>query len=223
MTLSDATICALVTPSPSPTPTHPFLGGIDALVSLHVDDDFYIRELSMQILDHLKDVTPAEVLIRAKVGMGLERMVTLATGSDQLNRAYAAEAIGEEIWNNPNSRHRVVEVGGVEALLAMCHKPNEPLDSLLPSLWSLRNILQDNPQAQEQFAHREGMSVMNSLLQRSLSGSYAENTEKVMESALYCMLGAVHGHERNHRQLLKFGLDTCMDIEECIVPKVGVP
>jgi len=29
-------------------------GGIDALVSLHVDDDFYIRDLSMQILDHLK-------------------------------------------------------------------------------------------------------------------------------------------------------------------------
>jgi hypothetical protein len=32
---------------------------------------------------------------------GVERMVTMATGEDQLNRTYAAQAIGEEIWGNP--------------------------------------------------------------------------------------------------------------------------
>jgi len=55
-------------------------------------------------------VTPAEVLVRAKHSLGLERMVTLATGDDQLNRAYAAEAIGEEVYADPAKRLRAVEV-----------------------------------------------------------------------------------------------------------------
>jgi hypothetical protein len=176
-------------------------------------------------------VTPAEVLVRAKHSLGLERMVTLATGDDQLNRAYAAEAIGEEVYADPAKRLRAVEVrayrmkwgwrrvvcgsgvwhwqllccfsprrrrcpfnrapvsraahiflaqvGGVEALLAMCARPDEPLDALLPALSSLRNILQDNPRAQEQFAFREGIIVMTEVLQRCISGRHGEQTEKV--------------------------------------------
>ena len=54
--------------------------GIDALVGLHCDDDPYIRDLSFQILDHLKDVTPAEVIVRKKADLGIERLVTLASG-----------------------------------------------------------------------------------------------------------------------------------------------
>ena len=44
--------------------------GIDALVSLHCDDDGWIRDLSFRILDHLKDVTPADVLVRKKADLG---------------------------------------------------------------------------------------------------------------------------------------------------------
>jgi hypothetical protein len=73
----------------------------------------------------------------------------------------------------------LVQVGGVEALLAMCARPDEPLDALLPALSSLRNILQDNTRAQEQFAFREGIVVMTEVLQHCISGRHGEQTEKV--------------------------------------------
>ena len=31
--------------------------------------------------------------------------------SDQLNRTFAAEAIGEELWNDPTKQQRIVEIG----------------------------------------------------------------------------------------------------------------
>ena len=61
--------------------------------------------------------------------------------------------------------------------------------------------------------------MMTEILQRCLGGHHGDQTEKVMEGAMHCVLGAIHGNERNHRLLLKVGLNTVMDIDEEIVPK----
>ena len=71
-------------------------------------------------------MTPAEVLVRAKHSLGLERMVTLATGDDQLNRAYAAEAIGEEVYADPAKRLRAVEVRASPVYIAPIYAPIYP-------------------------------------------------------------------------------------------------
>lgn len=72
--------------------------GIEAIVPLHADVDAHVRRISIQIVEHLEDITPPEVLARMKQNVGLERMIALATSSDPLVRAVAAESIGEELW-----------------------------------------------------------------------------------------------------------------------------
>jgi hypothetical protein len=48
------------------------------------------------------------------------------------------------------------------------------------------------------------------------TGIYQENTEKLLESVLFCLQISVENNERNKRKLLLNGLDILMDIEECI-------
>jgi DNA-directed RNA polymerase subunit RPC12/RpoP len=189
-------------------------GGIDAIVSLHIDNQPHIRDLSVSIIGHLEDITPAEVLARVKVDIGLERMVTLAASQDPLVRAVAAESIGEEIWSDPRKQRRAHEIGGVDVLLAIIANKDEPVESVLPALHSLRNIIQNNVDAQTQFSYRDGLSVVAELIRKAFSGFFAEQTEKVLEAALHCLKFGVLNHERNSRKLLMVGLDAVMDVAE---------
>jgi hypothetical protein len=50
-----------------------------------------------------------------------------------------------------------------------------------------------------------------------IPGIYQENTEKLLESILFCLQISVENNERNKRKLLLTGLDILMDIEECII------
>ena len=139
-------------------------GGVDAIVALHIESDVYVRELSIKVIEYLSDITPPEVLARTKQSMGLDRMVKLATSDDPLVRAVAAESIGEELWHDPSKQSRTIEVGGLDALLAITANPNEPVESLLPAIWSLRNLMHGQSTIKSQFAYRDGISVMNSVL-----------------------------------------------------------
>jgi hypothetical protein len=50
-----------------------------------------------------------------------------------------------------------------------------------------------------------------------VTGIYQENTEKLLESILFCLQISVENNERNKRKLLLNGLDILMDIEEHII------
>lgn len=187
-------------------------GGVDAVVSLHIDVDPHVRDLSVKIIEYLDDITPAEVLARTKADIGLERMVSLAASADPLVRAVAAESIGEEIWQDPSKQTQARKIGGVDVLLGIAANANEPVDSLLPALWSLRNIMHDQPHAKTQFGYRDGISIMNSVIRQGFSGRYAEQSEKVFEAALSCLSTAALNDERNSRRLLMVALPAVLDL-----------
>jgi hypothetical protein len=188
--------------------------GIDAIVTLHSDSDKYIQELSVKIIEHLEDITPIEVLTKLKVSMGLEQLVTLASNSDPLVRAVAAESIGEDIWHDPSKQNRVTQVGGVDALLAITSNNDEPVESILPALWSLRNLMHNNSEAQSQFNFRDGIAAVVTVIGRCISGFYYEQTEKILEASLSCFVTAILNHERNSRRLLVIGLEVIMDFAD---------
>lgn len=194
--------------------------GIEAIVTLHNDPDPHMQELSVQIIEHLEDVTPADVIARAKMDIGLERMVVLASNDDPIVRAVAAEAIGEEVWHNPKMQARTLEVGGVDALLAIIANREEGVGSLLPALWSVRNLLHNNFSVQAQFAHRDGVLAVNMAISRCIAGHFGNQTEKVLEAALACLANAILNHERNSRRLLVVGLESLMDIADGKLPDV---
>ncbi len=188
--------------------------GIEAIVPLHSDPDRYVRDLSVQIIEHLEDITPAEVLARARSLVGLERMVTLASNDDPLVRAVAAEAIGEEIWMDPNKQSRALEIGAIDSLIAIVNNSDERLESLLPAIWSLRNLLHNHAAAQAQFGYRDGIKAVAQVIRKGLSGAFHEHAEKVFEACVACFISAVSKEPRNSRRLVMIGLDAIIEISE---------
>jgi hypothetical protein len=154
------------------------------------------------------------VLAKKKLDIGLDRMVTLLSDADPLSRAVAAESIGEEIWSDPKKRALVNALGSVEALLTVMTNPEEPMESLLPTLWTLRNCLHDNSEAQDQMFQRDGVQVTLDVLARTLTGRYEENTERLVESCLAIIVNAIHKSDRNSRKLLRLGLDVIIDLAD---------
>jgi len=188
--------------------------GTSAIIALSTDPDHYIQDLQQQIIEYLEDVTPAEVLAKTKMNIGLERMVVLAANADPLVRAVAAESIGEEIWHDGKKQKRALEIGGLEVLLSMIAREDEVVGSLVPALWSLRNILHNNSEAQTQVQYRDGISVLVQCIQRCAVGQYAEHTEKIMEACLACITACIANNERNSRRLLTIGLEAMMDLAD---------
>jgi HEAT repeat protein len=188
--------------------------GISAIVPLHTDPDPYIRDLSVQIIEHLEDITPAEVLARARELVGLERMVTLASNDDPLVRAVAAEAIGEEVWRDPSKQARAQEIGAIDSLLAIVHNPEESLQSLLPAIWSLRNLQHNHAAGQAQFGYRDGVKLVCNVIRRGLAGVFDEHAGKLFEACVACLISAVTKEPRNSRRLVMIGLDALVEISE---------
>jgi hypothetical protein len=199
--------------------------GIELIVPLHADVDPHIRTLSVEIIEHLEDITPPEVLARIRKNVGLERMISLAVAStDPLVKAVAAESIGEEIWSaaaasknlvdsSQNLQDRTLELGGIDALLAMLLREEEEVAVVLPALWSLRNLLHRHYGAQQQFGvHRDGIVLVTQILRRCWKGLFGKQVEKVLEASLACLINAVQGHDKNARRLVLSGLDAILAI-----------
>lgn len=190
------------------------LNGVGTIISLSTDPDIHIQDLQAQVIEYLGDVTPIEVLTKAKMDIGLERMVVLATNNDPQVRSVAAESIGEEIWQKPELQQRALEVGAFEVLLNILNNDDEGVNSLLPAIWSIRNVLHNNRQAQEQCAHRDALAVFTKVVQRCAFGQYGDHTEKIIEAVLAAYVAAISNHERNSRRLLVVGLEAIMDISD---------
>jgi hypothetical protein len=195
------------------------INGIDQIVNLLAHEDIQVQDLALQILEMLEDVTPPEVMARAKKGIGLERMVTLVTSEDPLVRAVAVESIGEEVWRDVKKQQVVNKLGGIDSLVSICDNPREPLTSVLPALWSLRNVLYKNYEGQNQFRDCDGCSAVVRILKRCIEGEFADQSDKVLESALSCLVSAIQDHEFNSRRLLRVGLEVLMDLAELNLAK----
>jgi hypothetical protein len=189
-------------------------GGTDAVVMMLAHSDYNVQETARSVLELLEDVTPAEVMARTKKNMGLQRMVKLISDSDPLVRSVAAESIGEEVWKNPQKQSIVNQLGGVAALIGICANPTEAVTSILPALWSLRNVLHANPVGQDQFMEHKGSQEIILVLRRCISGEFGDQSEKVLESCLGALASATHNHDKNCRHLLQVGLETLMDLAE---------
>lgn len=197
--------------------------GIDLIVPLHAHTDEHIRHLSVSIITHLEDITPEEVLARMREALPIDRVVQLTSHADPLVRAVAAEQIGEHIYRNSSAvnarsmtstaevQDAVTSIGGLDSLLAILNNPREPVISLLPALWSLRNLLSNHFQNQSQFHYRDGILVLCKILDGIVMDNiYAEQVEKVIEGVLVALTAAVHKHDRNSRRLVMIGLDSVL-------------
>jgi hypothetical protein len=199
------------------------LGGTDCVVTMLGHEDINVQQTAIKVLELLEDVTPLEVLTKTKNSISLERMINLLASQDPLVRAMAAESIGEELWKDEKKQQIINELHGIEGLVAICKNPLESINSVLPTLWSLRNCLHSNPTGQTQFHSCDGIQSILSLLSNTIHGNYKEQTEKMFESILLCLISAISTHEHNSRRLLQLGLDLLLDIsEEKISAKIGV-
>lgn len=188
--------------------------GIDRCVSLLGDDDPHIVETARQIVAHLEDVTPIEVMSAAKSRIELDRLVQLAKVDDPLVRALAAETMGEEVWRNVAKQKELSRLGGITALVNIIANQKESITSVLPAIWSLRNLLHKNLDGQNQFYEGDGMKALVTVLSRCFQGEFYEQSEKMLEACLGCMVNAISGHERNSRRLLATGMAAVLDMAE---------
>jgi HEAT repeat protein len=188
--------------------------GIESCMNLLRDTDPHIVEVANQIVGHLEDITPKEVLAAAKSKFSIDALVTLSTADDPLVRALVAEALGEEVWLDASKQKVLNKLGGIPALLRICSRPDESITAVLPALWSLRNLLYKNPEGQNQFYDNNGMIIISEVMGKCFLGAYAESSDKVMESCLGCAVNALVNHERNARRLLVAGLDHILDLAE---------
>jgi hypothetical protein len=199
------------------------LGGTDCVVTMLGHDELNVQQTAIKVLELLEDVTPLEVLTKTKNSISLERMINLLSSQDPLVRAMAAESIGEELWKDAKKQGVINELHGIESLLMICKNPTESVNSVLPALWSLRNCLHGNATGQMQFHTSEGIQILLNLFTNTIHGTYKEQTEKIMESLLLCLISAISEHEQNSRRLLQRGLDLLLDVsEEKIANRVGV-
>lgn len=188
--------------------------GIDRCVSLLGDDDPHIVETARQIVAHLEDVTPIEVMSAAKSRISLDRLVGLAKVEDPLVRALAAETMGEEVWRNAAKQKELNRLGGVKALVSITANAKESITSVLPAIWSLRNLMHKNVEGQDQFYEGDGMNALVIVLARCFQGEFYEQSEKILEACLGCMVSAISSHERNSRRLLATGMAAVLDLAE---------
>eukprot|EP00981_Chlorochromonas_danica_P002320 scaffold446_cov183-Ochromonas_danica.AAC.19 len=216
--------------------------GIDILVPLQAHQVEEIRTLGREVVSHLEDITPEEVLARKREALPIERVVALASHSDPLVRAVAAEQMGEHLYRQSTNtlapplsstttggtgggagagaitsmedmQKTISSLGGLDSLLAIANHPDEPAVSLLPALWSLRNLLVNNFDNQSQFHYRDGVQVLckvlDSVMERNI---YQEDVEKVIEGVLICLLAATQRHDRNARRLVMIGLESILSL-----------
>jgi hypothetical protein len=126
----------------------------------------------------------------------------------------AAEAIGEEVWRDPKKQTILKSSGGIEALVAICANVEEAIESLLPSIWSLRNALHNNPEAKTIFEQQEGIVTTLSVISRCLTGKYTNQSERMLEACLTLLSTAIINDSRNARKLLVTGLEVVMDLAD---------
>ena len=89
----------------------------------------------------------------------------------------------------------------------------QDIQLLLPALWSLRNTVHQYYPGQMQFYFCNGVPILAQLIRNVNTGFYQKETEKLLESAISCLISAVsNNHEKNSRKLVMVGLDGILDL-----------
>jgi predicted nucleic acid-binding Zn-ribbon protein len=90
---------------------------------------------------------------------------------------------------------------------------HQDIQLLLPALWSLRNTIHQYYPGQMQFYFCNGIQIISQLIRNINTGFYQRETEKLLESSISCLIGAIsNSHEKNSRKLVMVGLDAILDL-----------
>jgi hypothetical protein len=177
--------------------------GLEVMVDLFTHADAIVSARANQVVDRLKDIAPPEAIARIKADIGLANVVQLVGSIDPLIRLAAVESIGESVWKNSKTQGLLGNRGGLEALLRVCSEHVEDTMTLIPSLWSIKNIINDNFSLQSSFGENDGISIVINVLRLALLETYGAYTTQVIEASLTCLCTAILENKKNSRFLVQ--------------------
>ena len=134
-------------------------GGVEALVRLQGSSDQEVRDTAAQALEILADVPADSELAAKKQNFGIDNMVEMLRADNPLIQGMAAEALAEEVWNDPSKQQQIMDKKGAEALLEAIEANNDK-DTLLPALWALRNLAYNNETTKTKIGKRQGIETL---------------------------------------------------------------
>ena len=134
-------------------------GGVEALVRLQGSSDQEVRDTAAKALEILADVPADSELAAKKQNFGIDNMVEMLRADNPLIQGMAAEALAEEVWNDPSKQQQIMDKKGAEALLEAIEANNDK-DTLLPSLWALRNLAYNNDTTKTKIGKRQGIEKL---------------------------------------------------------------
>jgi hypothetical protein len=90
---------------------------------------------------------------------------------------------------------------------------HEDIQSIIPSLWSLRNTIHHYYPGQMQFYLCNGITILCQLIRNINTGFYQKETKTLLEAAISCLIASISdNHEKNSRKLVMVGLDAILDL-----------
>jgi hypothetical protein len=90
---------------------------------------------------------------------------------------------------------------------------HEDIQSIIPSLWSLRNTIHHYYPGQMQFYLCNGISILCQLIRNINTGFYQKETKTLLEATISCLIAAISdNHEKNSRKLVMVGLDAILEL-----------
>ena len=134
-------------------------GGVEALVRLQGSSDQEVRDTAAQALEILADVPADSELAAKKQNFGIDNMVEMLRADNPLIQGMAAEALAEEVWNDPSKQQQIMDKKGAEALLEAIEANNDK-ETLLPALWALRNLAYNNETTKTKIGKRQGIEKL---------------------------------------------------------------
>merc|ERR1711959_598606 len=117
----------------------------------------------------------------------------------------AAEALAEEVWNDPSKQQQIMDKKGAEALLEAINDK----DTLLPALWALRNLAYNNETTKTKIGKRQGIEKLV-----KVCNDQGQKDPELLEAALSTLVNICVDHGPNCRRLLVQGLDMLVELAE---------
>lgn len=183
---------------------------VEVLVELFVHDSPEISQLANHIVDRLKDLAPPDFVARVRANIGEKNMLQLTAHEDPLVRLAAVEDVSDRALKGTEADC----MSSVIALLKVCENHMMDVNTLIPSIWSLKSMISGRGYLQSHFGENDGVAILIKILSACMTLSFGSHTSKVLESSLLCLQAAVTENKRSSRFLVQHskGLDLLLQI-----------
>jgi len=185
-------------------------GGVEALAGMQGSESEDARKIALEVLEELADIKNIDSLAEQKAAFGVAGMLQLCQTDNKLIKKLACESIAEEVWSNVGKQDDIRSLGGCKVLIEIVGAKEVDDEVLLPALWAVRNCAHGNALNKKEFGNLSGVKVLVGVCE----GCKVGGRDSILESALTCLVNLVVDDEQNCRNLLKFGLDSLIDIAE---------